>query len=84
MRAGRLHARLDQLTWSSTTLGRIVVISPDDWSTAGQLAYDAACLAGDTETQAAIIAQETGEAVDLTDGSVIKLIEIRESGDGPG
>jgi len=54
-----------------------VVIFPESWSAAAQVAYDAAGLAGDTGRQAAIIAQETGEVVNFDDGSVIKVIEAR-------
>ncbi len=82
MRTGRLHARLDRLA-PTVRRGRIVVIFLESWSAAAQVAYDAACLAGDTGRQAAIISQETSEVVDLTDGSVITVIEIRERVDGP-
>ncbi len=82
MRTGRLHARLDRLA-PPPALARITVIFPDSWSTEAQKIYDAACLAGNGERQTAIIAQETGEVVDLTDRSAITVIEIRERVDGP-
>lgn len=76
MRAGRLHARLDKLM-PPTRLGRIVTILPEDWSAEAQAGYDEATLAGDTDRQAALILQETGEVVTFGDGSVIKVLEIR-------
>lgn len=82
MRSGRLQARLDRLVFSPG-LGRIVVIYPDAWCPQAQAAYDAACLAADTEGQAAVIAQATGEVVGLTNRSAITVIEIRERVDGP-
>lgn len=82
MRAVRLHARLDRLT-PPPALGRIVVIFPESWSPDTQSAYDVASLAGDTTRQAAVILRETGEVVDFGDGSVIRVIEIRERVDGP-
>jgi hypothetical protein len=82
MRTGRLHARLDKLM-PPPKLGRIVTIFPEDWSPDAQTAYDRASLMGDTERQAAIILREAGEVVNFDDGSVIKVIEIRERVDGP-
>jgi len=82
MRTGRLQARLDRLA-APSPLGRIVVIYPVSWSSHSQAEDDAACLAGDTARQAAIIAQETIEVLDLGEGSVITMIEIRERVDGP-
>ncbi len=76
MRTGRLHARLDKLM-PPAKLGRIVTIFPEDWPAEVQVAYNQASLAGDPERQAAIILQQTGEIVNFSDGSVIKLIEIR-------
>ncbi len=83
MGSGRLHARLDKLMPRSTRRGRIVTIFPEDWSAEAQAAYAAAVLAGDTEQQDAIIVQETGEVVNVDDGSVIKVIEIRPADYGP-
>lgn len=82
MRIGRLHARLDRLTLPPGP-GRIMVIYPDSWSAEAQVAYDAACLARDTERQAVVIVRETGEAVEPCDESVITVIEIRVRVDGP-
>ncbi len=82
MRAGRLHARLDKLL-PSARLGRIVTIFPEDWSAEAQVTYVEAVLTGDTERQAAIILQETGEVVHFGDRSLIKLIEIRTADYGP-
>lgn len=82
MRARRLHARLDKLM-PPARLGRIVTIFPETWPAEAHLAYDEASLAGDIEHQAAIILQETGEAVNFDDGSLIKLIEIRTADYGP-
>lgn len=82
MRAGRLHARLDKLM-PRTKRGRIVTIFPEEWSAEAQVNYDEAVLTGDTERQAAIILQETGEAVDFADGSVVKVIEVRTASYGP-
>lgn len=82
-RVGRLHARLDRLVPVSGRLRRIVTIFPEDWPPEAQNAYDQASLVGDTDRQAAIIRQQTGEAVNLDDGSRIKLIEMRTRDDGP-
>lgn len=82
MSSGRLHARLDKLLPASRRRGRIVTIFPDDWSAEAQAAHAAAVLAGDTERQDAIIFQETGEVVNVDDGSVVKVIEIRPADDG--
>lgn len=83
IRSGRLHARLDKLMPASIRRGRIVTIFPEDWSTEAQAAYDAAVLAGDTERQDAIIVQETGEVINVGDGSMVKVIEIRPADYGP-
>ncbi len=83
MGSGRLHARLDKLSPASRRRWRIVTIFPEDWSAEAQAAYAAAVLAGDTERQDAIIVQETGEVVNVDDGSVIKVIEIRPADYGP-
>jgi len=72
--------RLDRLA-PSPGLERIVVIVPASWSLEAHDAYDTACWAGDNARQAAIIAEETGELLNLRDGSVIA--DIVEVGGGP-
>lgn len=83
MRAGRLHARLDRLTLTSKKLARLITIFPEEWSPETQAAYDAAVRAGDTARQDGIIFQATGESVDVVDGAVIQVIEIRPVRGGP-
>jgi exosome complex RNA-binding protein Rrp4 len=77
MRRGWLRARLDNLLLPTRKVGTIVTIFPDTWPKDVQAAYDAAALAEDRARMAAIIVQETGEKVDVEDGALLKVIEVR-------
>lgn len=84
---GRRVERVRQTT-SAFPVGRIVIIYPDDWSLADQVAYAAAQELGDRATQANIVERCTGECPIFPlsgwrPGMPPVLIEVRTRTDGP-
>ncbi len=84
---GRRIERVGRTT-SLSPVGRIVIIYPDDWSPADQVAYDAARDRGDRGTQADIVERRTGNRPVFPPGGWKPrmppvVIEIRTRPDGP-
>ncbi len=93
MTAKAMGRRLEALRHAGLAeeVGLIVIISPELWPEEARDAYNAACAAGDTERQADVIEEQTGERPRfprrgvgvIRDHEQIRVIEIRTRPGGP-